>query len=197
MSTIHLDFCDLSLKRSRHPGKVLSPVSIDRSLSAAWQIRTFYKPLYATRKYTPSATELLNSAPVLCCRKKCKPGTSPGLVQQRYSELINKKQTIVWQLFWCMCLFAGLPPLSDNAGERLFSWNGPPPPSPSWSNSAGPRRDLRGTWHNLLSRRLIFQKMTTNSIEWTANIINCNHDHAEIVCSLIPFIHLNWCKTEL
>lgn len=130
-------------------------------------------------------------------QKKCKPGTSLGLVQQQYSELINKKQTIVWQLFWCMCLFTGLPPVSDKAGERLFSWNGPPPPSPSWSNSAGPRRDLRGTWHNLLSGRLIFQKMTSNSIEWTANVINCNHDHAEIVYPLTPFIHLNRCKIEI
>lgn len=143
---IHLDFCDLSLKRSRRPGKGLSPVSTDRSLSAAWQIRTFYKPLYATGKYTSPSTELLNSAPVLCCRKKCKPGTSPGLVQQQYSELINKKQTIVWQLLWCMCLFAGLAPLSDNTGERLFSWNWPPPLSPSWSNSGSPRHDLWGTW---------------------------------------------------
>lgn len=95
-------------------------VSTHRSLSTAWHIRTFYKPLYATGKYTPPSAGLLNSAPVLCCRKKCKPGTSPGLVQQQYSELINKKQTIVWQFFWCMCLLPGNPPVWQCRREIVF-----------------------------------------------------------------------------
>lgn len=83
-----------------------------------------------------------------------------------------------------------------------FPENGPPPPSSSWSNSACPRLDLQGTWHNLPSGRLIFQKMRTNSIEWTANIINGNHEHAEIVCPPSPpftpilFIHFNSWKNR-
>lgn len=88
--------------------EILATASPPSPQIVAWQIRTFYEPLYATGKHSPPSAGLLNSAPVLCCRKKCKPGTSPGLVQQQYSEHINKKQTIVWQFFWCMCLFAGV-----------------------------------------------------------------------------------------
>lgn len=65
--------------------------------------------LLMLQENTPS-TALLNSAPVLCCRKKCKPGTSPGLVQQQYSKLINKNRQLFGSSFDVCAYSLGNPP---------------------------------------------------------------------------------------
>lgn len=141
------------------------------------------------------------AAPVLCCRRgKRKKSASQALLLALSSSNIRSLLIKNRQLFgssFDVCAYSLRNPpttttttMSDNAGGRLFSSNRPPPPSPSWSNLAGHRHDLWGTWHHLLSGRLIFQKMRTNGIEWTANIINGDHDRAEIVRPLTPFMHL-------
>lgn len=119
---IHLDFCDLGSESSRHPGDGLSPVWTEPSHSAAWQIKALYKLLYVMGKYTPSERRLLNSAPVFCCREKCKPGTSPGLVQQQYSKLINKKtdNCLAVLLMYVPICCVSTPPAWQCRGEIVF-----------------------------------------------------------------------------
>ena len=78
-----------------------------RSSSPPDRLGHFYKPLYATGKTLPDNYRLLNSAPVLCCRKSASPALLLALSSSNIQSLLIKKQTIVWQFFWCMCLFAG------------------------------------------------------------------------------------------
>lgn len=110
----------------------------------------------------------LNSAPGLCCqekkiKRKRKPCTFPALSSSNMWSLLIKKQTIVWQFFWCMGLLAGtpLPPIWQRRGE-IVSFKHYPPPT---HTHHGPGHDLRATWHNLLSGQVIFYEMRTNTIE--------------------------------
>lgn len=62
-----------------------------RSSSPPDRLGHFYKPLYATGKTLPDNYRAVKFCTCIVLQEKCKPGTSPGLVQQQYSELINKK----------------------------------------------------------------------------------------------------------
>lgn len=89
---------------------------------------------------------LLNSAPVLCCRKKCKPGTSPGLVQQQYSELINKKtDNCLAVLLMYVPIRRVTPPCLTMQERDCFPETDLPRHLPAEATQPGPRRDLQGT----------------------------------------------------
>lgn len=64
---------------------------LNRSQPPFDRLGHFYKPLYATGKTLPDNYRAVKFCTCIVLQEKCKPGTSPGLVQQQYSELINKK----------------------------------------------------------------------------------------------------------
>lgn len=124
---------------------------LNRSQPPFDRLGHFYKPLYATGKTLPDNYRAVKFCTCIVLQEKCKPGTSPGLVQQQYSELINKKTDN------CLAVLLMYVPIRRVTPHLLLVWQcrreivflkqtssspSPPPPPPysSWSNPAGPRR---------------------------------------------------------
>lgn len=92
---------------------------------------------------------------VVLLQKKCKQGISPGLVQQRCSELINKKTDnclAVLLMYVPICRLTPAQPSpasphlsSDKAGEIVFPETDLPRHLPAEATQPNLRRDLRGT----------------------------------------------------